>query len=239
MPSSKIVPTYPQARYKTISCIGDSLTRNLNYGVSAYQLWPELLCNTLRGLNPAKPVQGRNLGRAGNTTTDMVNRSACITQVDHPSIQGSAYPILGIIEGGVNDPGGSISSSTTTANIITLANIYLNAGVQMVVITSAHYLNFSSGGDTQTVPYSTYVPVRAAQLAAYNTLVAANPGKIAFCDWHQYFSNLIANGTEVQGSASWHFTDGNQHFNILGNTYAAAAMYQTISNQTGWLAALS
>lgn len=205
-----------------ISCMGDSLTENDTLGVPAHLMYPGQLQTSLNGLG-ANCVC-RNFGRSGNTTTQMAARFSEMTQFSIPKI--------GIIFGGVNDPGASISQATTQSNIESMITSLQGSGVSRILIVSAHYLNFSTGGDTLATSYASYVPVRAAQQAAAN----AHAGVI-FVDLYNYFRNRIVNGQDVQGSFSWHVADSNQHFNSYGAGLVASCILTSIQAQ-GWDALL-
>jgi len=214
---------------RPIFCIGDSLTQNYSTSTKAGKFWPGQLATKL--VADSYQVKAINLGISGNTTTNMLARIGAATK--------TYTPIMGFILGGVNDPGNGINSATTTSNISAMVDALVAAGVPRVVIVSAHYLNFAGGvGDTQTTDYAAYVPVRAAQLAAYTASVATHPGKVAYCDLHAYLSNLIATGVEVQNSASWHVGPTDQHPNELGSGYFADAIKATITAESGWLDSL-
>jgi hypothetical protein len=136
---------------------------------------------------------------------------------------------------GVNDPGNSIAGATTQANLVTMAETLFDAGTEYVIIGNTQYINWSTGGDTIDTPESTYATVRTFQLAAANALIAAHPGKVAYCDIYGYMRQLIVDGDETQGSFSWHTADSNQHLNPLGEQYVADAMLETILSQYGWI----
>ena len=101
-----------------------------------------------------------------------------------------------------------------------------------IAIVSAPYLNWANGlGDTQTVPYAPYVPVRAAQSAA-----AVSQG-VTFVNLWAFMDGMIRNGTdhgygvEVQGSGSWHALPNNQHYNLRGHDYQAKCVYIAFASQ--------
>lgn len=202
----------------TISCMGDSLTHNYTLGVPLSSLYPAQLQEKLRDLG--SKVSVRNFGRSGNTTTQMISRFDAMTQFSVPDI--------GIIFGGVNDPGNAISQATTQANIETMITTLKSAGVSKIMVVSAQYLNFSAGGDTLSTPYANYVPVRQAQQDAAN----AHPGVI-FVDLYTYMRDRIVNAQDTQGSFSWHVADGDQHFNSYGCGIVADCVLQSVQAQ-GW-----
>lgn len=101
---------------RVITCLGDSLTLNTTQvsatgGVKPRYFYPTVLAKKLSALNSNVPIVARNFGHAGNTTQDMVFRQGLMLEFEVPSI--------GIIWGGVNDPGNSIAglvSSTVQAS---------------------------------------------------------------------------------------------------------------------------
>ena len=279
---SNLISTFTKT---TISCMGDSLT-DLSpfYGVRPSRMWPAQLSAALVALGAS--VKARNFGVGGNTTCQMLGRFSQMTNFDVPDV--------GIVFGGVNDPGrattvngagatttnvpvqagagafllggyvtingetrlvtannndtltldaplsnppasGAAVAIATQKNIEAMIDALYAAGCQRSVVVSAHYLNFSAGGDTQAVPYATYVPVRAAQTAAAASRAAKGA---VFCDLYAYMKNLIATGIDVQGSNSWHAINNNQHLNDYGQSVVSAAVLATVQAQAGWVAAL-
>ncbi|MCX6216505.1 hypothetical protein [Spirosoma sp.] len=119
-------------------------------------------------------------------------------------------------------------------------------GVQKVVIVSTNYQNWSSGGDNYNTSTSTgtqyaqYIPIRSAAKAA------ALADAVVYCDLYDFQSKLIFGGTfsgltlsseAVQGSATFHYIDNNQHHGDYGHDTVARAILQTITAQ-GWLTSL-
>jgi len=200
----------------SIAITGDSITHNF-YMTRLDQCWPYQLQLLLQGLG-AKVVC-RNLALQGDTTTHAITRFSEMTLFDIPKI--------GIIFCGVNDPGNAIVQATTQANIQTMISNLKASGVPNVIVVSAHYLNFVSGGDTLSTPYASYVPVRSAQQAA------ALAGGAVFCDLYTFLRNRIVGGQDVQGSFSWHFATQDQHLNPYGAGLVAQSVLATIQAQ-GW-----
>lgn len=101
----------PPARRLTISCIGDSQTD----GATAWtycrpdQKWPEALVQKMRAAPYYLPIKARNYGISGDTSAQNLARSDVLQQWEIPDIAA--------IYVGVNDPGASISTSQTQANI--------------------------------------------------------------------------------------------------------------------------
>lgn len=124
--------------------------------------------------------------------------------------------------------------------------------VKRIVVVSANYLNFSSGGDTPSTDYATYATVRTAQAAAV-TAENVNIGGVAsvvFADLHAFQKARIVAGTDPNFSAdtaivahtaytqalSWHAADSNQHHNHYGQWLVVQAILAVIP--TAWLTAL-
>lgn len=212
----------------SIAVTGDSLTENQTLYVPQHLMWPAVLQTSLRSAGARARL--RNFARNGNTTTNMLTRVADYSYFDVPKMM--------IIMGGVNDPGAAIAGATTQANIEAMIAALFALGTRYAVVVSTQYLNWSSGGDTVSTPYSTYATLRPFQQAAVTAKAITYPGRVAYCDLYTFMRALIVSGTETQGSFSWHVADSNQHLNVLGEAYVAAAVLATITAQTGWLAAL-
>jgi lysophospholipase L1-like esterase len=152
-------------------------------------------------------------------------------------------PRLGIIFGGVNDPGSSITQGQTQANIEAMIQTLFDAGAAYAMVVSPQYLYWTTGGDStsQTKPGGTYGSVYDAQVAAVAARAAANTAKsVAFCDLWTWMKGLIVGGAEpTPGTAAWHVQDTNQHFNAKGHRYVRDAVLATIQAQSGWVAALA
>lgn len=224
----KIQATYTKAPASSLAAIGDSLTHNFSLDVRPDQFWPQRLTALLGGEDVA--IRARNFGRSGNTTTQMLARLSRMTQFD--------VPRLAIIWGGVNDPGNGIVGATTQANIETMGETLLDAGVDYLIVGNTQYLNYTSGGDSLETPFATYATLRPFQAAAATALAASYPGRVALCDIYTYMRNLIVAGTETANSASWHVAGTDQHLNVHGEQIVADAMLDAIVSQDGWITGL-
>lgn len=227
MPRPIITATAPGPRH-TIANMGDSLSHNVTLLVRPDQFWPAVLAEGLR--QDGYRVRSRNFAQSGLTTAGALNRLPLMTAYDVPK--------LAVIWIGVNDPGNDIAGATTQANIETMANTLLDSGTEFVVIGNTQYINWSSGGDTLTTPGATYATLRTFQQAAADALKAQHPGKVAYADIYGAMRQRIVDGTDTQGSASWHVSDGDQHLNAYGERIIAEIMRATIEAQDGWLDAL-
>ena len=133
------------------------------------------------------------------------------------------------------------------ARVATSATAAFSDGCAKVLVFTQSYLNWASGGDNYNTAagtgsqYASYVPVRAAATAA------ASAESVTLCDVYDFQSKLIYGGTfngltlaseTTQGSESYHYTAGNQHYNAYGHDTVARAAAQTVVN-AGWLTVLS
>ena len=115
--------------------------------------------------------------------------------------------------------------------------------VHRFLVDKQYFMNWSTGGDIAGSPPTEYYPyssgsaqeLRALQMAA---VTAENNPNVVLLDSLAYFNNLIVNGTETQGSFSWHIADVNVHQSQLGHGYYAAQVLAAIE-AAGWLPALS
>jgi hypothetical protein len=92
---------------RSVSCLGDSQSDAEGFGVHGFDQWPAALQASLRdaGYN----VGCRQFGNSGDTTAQMLARVAdCFIY---------ARPDVSVVYGGVNDPGATISTAQTQANI--------------------------------------------------------------------------------------------------------------------------
>jgi len=126
--------------------------------------------------------------------------------------------------------GGTSVQLDTRKNLVVLGQA---SGASRIVIVNAHYLNYSTGGDTLATPLAGNVALRALQSAAATDLGAA------YCDLYTFMRNRIVAGTDAQGSFSWHVLDSNSHLNTYGEGILASAVLATIQAQTGWMDALT
>lgn len=221
----KIQTSYTKFNTNSIACMGDSITLNFIWGTLAYQFYSAVLQGLLQ--SQGCKVKCHNFGVSGNTTTQMQSRINAMTQFDIPKIA--------IIYGGINDPSNSISQATSTSNIQSMAQTMLNKGSK-VIICGKHYANYSTNGDTTETPQGSTLTVWQAENQAFQNLVGANAGNIAFCDFYAYMRNLIDTGKVTQGDwTQWHVADQNIHLNANGESVLANALLSTIQAQSGWI----
>lgn len=100
--------------------------------------------------------------------------------------------------------------------------------VKRIVVVSTNYLNFTTGGDTPSTPYASYVNVRAAQQAATtaeNVTFAGKPSVI-YSDVYNFLRSRIVEGTDpdfctvaYDQTRSWHYTQNNQHKSATGTRW--------------------
>lgn len=205
----------------SICCMGDSFTENDTLGVPSHLMYPKVLQDSLNA-SGANCI-ARNFGRSGNTTTQMLARFSRMTQFGVPKI--------GVIYGGENDPGSSITATTTQANIESMIQKLKSAGCSQVLVIAHHYFNFTANGDTLATPYAPRVSIRSAQQTA-----ATNQGAV-YVDFYNYLRNRIVANQDTQGAFSWHVADQNAHLNAYGESLLADCIFQTIKAQ-GWDALL-
>jgi hypothetical protein len=112
----------------------------------------------------------------------------------------------------------------TTRNIVAIINYWKSLGIKIIYVMGAHFMNFSTGGDTVTVQQASAAATRAKQLAA------AQATNCPYIDNYAIMSARITNGLDAQGSASWHYADGNVHLNAYGESILAANIVSAIMN---------
>jgi lysophospholipase L1-like esterase len=206
---------------RTITFSGDSQTHNYVLGVAPTVQWPQLVADSLNA--DGAHVKSRNLGINGTTTTQMLSR---VDGMYHYEI-----PEIAVLAGGVNDPGGGISTATTQSNVEAWIAAVVAAGVTRVLICNIPYRNFSSSytstRDTLSTPYAQNETLRTALSD----------------DAYTYMRNLIVAGTVADGVApgitDFHIIDGNQHLSLTGHAYYADAVVECIQAQTGWVTAIT
>lgn len=110
-------------------CFGDSITHNNTNGVLGCEFWPNATQNILRDVYGIDNTHFRNLGASGNTSTQCLNRIHSAFQwrdggtEERPILN---VPDVALVMIGVNDPGNSISTATTQANIEAIVRCLLN-----------------------------------------------------------------------------------------------------------------
>lgn len=118
--------TFPKVR---AVCFGDSITHNNTNGVLGCEFWPTATQDLLRNIYGLENTHFRNLGASGNTSTQCLNRIHSAFQwrdggtEEHPILN---VPDVAFIMIGVNDPGNSIATATTQANIEAMIRCLLN-----------------------------------------------------------------------------------------------------------------
>lgn len=110
--------------------------------------------------------------------------------------------------------------------------------VKRIVVVTANYQNWTTGGDTLTTPYAAYVPVRAAQAAAVaaQNVNAAGVPSVVLADLYAFQKARIQNGEDPDFSAtgydqaqSWHAIQNNQHHNDYGHELVEACVEARIA----------
>lgn len=107
-------------------------------------------------------------------------------------------------------------------------------GCASIIVPSTNYLNFVTGGDTPSTPYSVYANVRSAQLAAVNEQ-NGNGSVVSYANLYSLMRDLIVSGPIPDFSSvaydqtkSWHYTQDNQHHNAFGQNLAARVEYAPV-----------
>ena len=121
----------PQVR---VVAFGDSITHNNTNGVLGVEFWPSAAQSILTDAYRLENTLFRNLGASGSTSSQCLNRIHSAFQwrdggtEERPVLN---LPDLAMVMIGVNDPGNSISTATTQANIEAIVRCLLNrvAGV--------------------------------------------------------------------------------------------------------------
>lgn len=125
----------------------------------------------------------------------------------------------------------SAPSASDVANIDTQANIeaWIDAveadgtDLDKIYVVGAHYLNFTSAGDTTTVEQPLRAAIRVAQQAA------ATAKGVKYIDTYAFAAAAITAGDYVQGDwADWHQADMNTHLNVAGEQFLADAILDGI-----------
>lgn len=103
---------------KTIAVMGDSQTDVISSVADAWNVHGPVLSRILRH-EGYKDYRTRVFGTAGDTTTQMLARAGRMFYFDTAEVGGIVTNFVDIayIYGGVNDPGASITSATTTLNL--------------------------------------------------------------------------------------------------------------------------
>lgn len=141
---------------KWLSCIGDSLTLTDNYApfVQIYNAYPYVLKNLIGG-----NCRERNLGIAGNSSTDALNRMPDMLRI---------VPTVATIYLGINDNFQSISTSTTQSNIQSIIDQLKGVGCNKIILCNIH-----------TIP--PYEPSMDTQRAIITGLATSNT--LPLCDF--------------------------------------------------------
>ena len=148
--------TYTVNRFrKQILCVGDSMTYNVTYDMTADKYYPHVLQTLLN--TAGYPLVCRNFGRAGNTTGDMILRQSLFTQWGVPDIA--------IIHGSVNDYAQDTTVAASPAPTTTVFSVgagkgqYYKVGSYLtVVVGGTAYSRLISSVATDAITISTALP---------------------------------------------------------------------------------
>lgn len=219
----------------TISVMGDSLSHNPTIGLAAHNFYPYKLQSLLR--NAGCLVSVRNFGKAGDTTSPVSGKTGMTVRL--PLMWNFSVPDIGIIYGGTNDPGSSISQATTQSNLQSMVNSLQQNGCSKVIIVGNHMANYSTGGDYDgsnniltdvNSSHGTLVAAQKAAVAYFN----GNPNvSVLYADLYNYMASLIPS-QETLKSYSWHIVDQNYHFNDHGGQIVAQCIFNLMQTN-GWV----
>ena len=197
----KIQPTYTKAKGARIVCMGDSLTSNYIWGVGLNKFYPRLVQDALNALGCS--VLCRNFGVSGETTGQMLARSAVMTQYEVPD--------MAIIYGGTNDAQYSSTvqaSPTPTATTFSVASgkgVNLIAGTYILVdgvrakilsvATDAITLTAARAGGAPSTGNAVAIDTQGNIEAMGSSLVTAGCSKIVVVGRH--YDNFSTGGDTV------------------------------------------
>ena len=174
--------TYTVNRFrKQILCVGDSMTYNVTYDMTADKYYPHVLQTLLN--TAGYPLVCRNFGRAGNTTGDMILRQSLFTQWGVPDIA--------IIHGSVNDYAQDTTVAASPAPTTTVFSVGAGKGQYYQV---GSYLTVVVGGTT----YSRLISSVATDAITISTALPSAPtaGAAVTIDTT---SNIVAMATYLSG----------------------------------------
>lgn len=117
---------------------------------------------------------------------------------------------------------------STKGNLELIASYLRANGCSKIIFPNPPYFNWSSGGDTISVPMPWSVPTRQDESDA--SLIES----AKYADLYSTMRNRIINGIDIQGCFSWHVADQDVHMNRYGNQITAEAILQTIED-AGWM----
>lgn len=156
--------TYTVNRFRRqIVCIGDSMTYNVSYDMTADKYYPHVLQTLLN--TAGYPLVCRNFGRSGNTTGDMILRQALFTQWGVPDIA--------LIHGSVNDYAQDTTVAASPAPTTTVFSVgagkgqYYQVGSYLtVVVSGTTYSRLIQSVATDAITIATALPSAPAAGAA-------------------------------------------------------------------------
>lgn len=141
---------------RTFAVMGDSLSETLQYGVMMCRHWPNVLADLLNELGC--DVKARNFAKSGNDTSNLSGLVGGITyygmQVRFNEMLRFGTPDMGVILGGGNDPGRSITTAQTQANLQAMVK-WLKFGCSGAVTGQANLPSGSPYGERRVVMVDT------------------------------------------------------------------------------------
>lgn len=155
----------------------------------------------------------RNAGVSGNTTAQMAARVTADVVAYNPKVC--------LVLGGTNDAAAGTGSAVTIANLISIFDALVGAGIRPVACTVPPRTGISAPEERETIS-GTNTWLRDNFQSLYPT------GKL--CDW---FSVLSEDGN-VDNPVDAYFSDG-IHFNAAGAAAAAAVLAVVLAALIGGL----
>lgn len=161
----KIQGLYTKQPTKRAAVMGDSLTNNFVWGVSADKYYPSVLQDLVNGIDGSVLV--RNFGVSGEATGQMVARMSCMTQFEVPQ--------LAIIYAGTNDLSTNGTTLVTAATTPTTTQFSVTAA-SGVRFPAGSYITINSQTvqiTSQVVDLLTVTPALSGAPTAGNTVNCA------------------------------------------------------------------
>ncbi len=129
--------------------------------------------------------------------------------------------------------GASVNLDTVT-NIVTIGTKMISLGYTKLYVCIQHYLNWSTSGD--------FFWISGTGQSGNERDLAQNAARIlgaTTIDFYWYMRLRILQGTDTQGSATWHIADLNTHLNVYGQTILAGIVQDCIQGRAphlykGW-----
>lgn len=147
---------------------GDSIT--FNKGQISYHEWAMLLGGARYYRTPQF-----NAGISGNTTTQMLARTATVTGA-------GVKPTLCVVMGGTNDPNNAVAAATTKTNLRTIWDRFLAIGCRVIACTIPANANVANNNEAHRTDVNAWVRTQT---------------DVQVVDWDQFFdyATMTSDGT--------------------------------------------